>query len=262
MKKTVLISKLLVALLLAGNIAGAAPAAASYYTVRTGDTVFGISKRHGLKYHNILAANNLNNSTIYPGQKLILPKAAVTEFYYVRPGDNLFRIARRFGLKLTDVMAVNGLKTTGIRAGDRLRLPARKSRAVPVFGDSTVKRYTEDDVALLAKLIHAEARGEGHLGKVAVGAVIMNRITSGEFPTSIRDVIYQKTKGVYQFTPVKDGNINRHPGEEAYRAAREAIRGTDPTGGALFFYNPEKSSDRWIRTLPVTTKIGNHVFAK
>lgn len=263
MKKTVLISKFLIALLLAGNIAGAAPAAASnYYTVRTGDTLFAISMRHGLKSNSILAANNLNDSIIYPGQKLVLPTSSGRDTYYIRPGDNLYRIARRFGLKVTDVMAANGLKTTDIRAGELLKLPVRKSRVVPVFSDGTVKRYTADDLVLLARLIHAEARGEGHLGKVAVGAVIINRIASGKFPGNIRDVIYQKTRGVYQFTPVKDGNINREPGEEAFRAAREAIRGVDPTGGALFFYNPAKSSDRWIRTLPVTTKIGNHVFAK
>lgn len=263
MKKLALISKILIALL-AVNFVGTAPAAAgNYYTVRTGDTIFAISKRHGVKYNSVMTANKLSDSRIYPGQRIVLPLAAGTEIYSIRPGDNLFRIARKNGVSVRAVMAANSLKTTKIHAGNRLFIPARSVRAIPVFSKGNlIQRSTDEDLALLARLIHAEARGENYRGKVAVGAVIMNRITSGKFPDSIREVIYQKIKGVYQFTPVKDGNINREPGEEAYRAAREALRGSDPTGGALFFYNPVTSSDRWIRTLPVTTTIGNHVFAK
>jgi len=274
LKKLALISKILIALLLAGNFAWTAPAAAeNYYTVRTGDTIIAISKRHGLKFNSVMTANKLNGTIIYPGQKLLLPPVSTADTYYIRPGDNLFRIARKYGLSVKEIMTANSLDSTRIYVGDRLFIPGRNGRVLklssgngaentrPVLSEG-IKRYTEEEVALLAKLIHAEARGEGHLGKVAVGAVIMNRIASGKFPDNIRDVIYQKTKGVYQFTPVKDGNINREPAGEAFRAAEDALNGEDPTSGALFFYNPDKSSDRWIRTLPVTTRIGNHVFAK
>lgn len=263
MKKLALISKILIALLLAVNYAEPAAAAGNYYTVRTGDTIYAISKRNGVKHNSIMTANRLSDSRIYPGQRLVLPTAAGREIYNILPGDNLFRIARKNGVSVSAVMAANGLKTAEIHAGDRLVMPDPGVKAVPVFSKGTLfQRYTDEELILLARLIHAEARGEDHRGKVAVGAVIMNRISSGKFPAGIREVIYQKTNGVYQFTPVKDGNIKREPGEEAFRAAREALNGVDPTGGALFFYNPEKSSDRWIRTLPVTTTIGNHVFAK
>ncbi len=277
MKKVVLFSKILFALLLLSTLAGPAAAAENYYTVRPDDNLFMIGKRYGIKFQSIISANKLNGSKIYPGQKLSLPIAPRTHVYHVRPGDNLFRIAGRYGLKASEIMAANELATIYIKAGERLAIPVRQgngnrrgnnnsgaggSEARPVFGEGAIARYTAAEVALMARLIHAEARGEGHLGKVAVGAVIMNRIASGKFPDNIREVIYQRTKGVYQFTPVKDGNINLEPGTAAYRAAYEALRGSDPTGGALFFYNPEKSSDRWIRTLPVTTRIGNHVFAK
>jgi N-acetylmuramoyl-L-alanine amidase len=274
LKKPALISKILITLLLAGNFVWITPAAAeNYYTVRTGDTIIAISKNHGLKFNSVMTANKLNGTIIYPGQKLLLPPVSTTDTYYVRPGDNLFRIARSYGLSVKEIMTVNSLDTTLIHVGDRLFIPERKGRVVKLSSGNDpentrpalsegIKRYTEEEVVLLAKLIHAEARGESHLGKVAVGAVIMNRIASGKFPDNIREVIYQKTKGVYQFTPVKDGNINREPAAEAFRAAADALKGKDPTNGALFFYNPDKSSDRWIRTLPVTTRIGNHVFAK
>jgi len=114
---------------------------------------------------------------------------------------------------------------------------------------------------LLARLIHAEARGESFEGQVAVGAVILNRINSPHFPKTIPDVILQKNNRVYQFSPVGDGSINLEPDEKALKAAEQALSGKDPTGGALFFYNPDISGDTWILTLPVVTKIGNHVFA-
>ncbi|MDD2553884.1 MAG: cell wall hydrolase, partial [Desulfotomaculaceae bacterium] len=118
-----------------------------------------------------------------------------------------------------------------------------------------------EEVLLLARLIYAEARGESFLGQVAVGAVTLNRLASPEFPNTLTKVIYQKTNSVYQFSPVGDGSINMEPDEQAVLAALRAMAGYDPTGGALFFYNPDISGDQWIRTLPVINKIGNHVFA-
>lgn len=130
------------------------------------------------------------------------------------------------------------------------------------MGNKVNTYISQEDIELLARLIHAEARGEDDIGKLAVGAVILNRLASDRFPDSIREIIYQKTNGVYQFTPVSNGTINMEPSEAAIKAAQEAIEGKDPTSGALFFYNPKTSTDNWIRTLPVTRVIGNHVFAK
>jgi len=116
-----------------------------------------------------------------------------------------------------------------------------------------------DDLNLLARLIHAEAEGEPFIGKVAVGAVIMNRLKDPRFPNSIKEVIFQPQ----QFSPVSDGRLFQitdvHP--DCIKAAEMAIAGADPTGGALFFYNPDKvSSTNWIRSREIIYLIGNHVF--
>lgn len=119
--------------------------------------------------------------------------------------------------------------------------------------------YTAEDLEVLARVIHGEARGEPYVGQVAVGAVVMNRVKSTSFPNTIRAVVYAKN----QFTAVSDGQINLPPNETAYKAAREALAGVDPTFGALFFYNPKTARHMdWFRTLDTTIQIGDHVFAK
>ena len=113
------------------------------------------------------------------------------------------------------------------------------------------------DHRLLAKLVYAEARGETYKGQVAVAAVVLNRVSSASFPNTISGVIYQSGA----FSCVSNGSINNTPDATAIRAARDALNGWDPTGGCLYYYNPRKTSDRWIRTRVVKTVIGNHSFA-
>lgn len=113
------------------------------------------------------------------------------------------------------------------------------------------------DVYLMAKAIYGEARGEPYTGKVAVGAVILNRVKSANFPNTISGVIYQPGA----FTAVSDGQINLTPDAEALRAARDAMNGWDPTGGCLYYYNPAKTTNSWIYSRKVVTVIGNHRFA-
>ncbi len=117
---------------------------------------------------------------------------------------------------------------------------------------------TTDDIYLMARLIHAEARGEPFTGQVAVGAVLVNRLKSGIFPDSIERIIFSSG----EFCTVRDGQIYMTPDARAIRAARIAASGWDPTDGALYFYNPAKSTSRWIFTRDVITRIGNHLFAK
>jgi len=111
---------------------------------------------------------------------------------------------------------------------------------------------------LLARLINGEARGEPYIGQVAVGAVVMNRVRHPSFPKTIAGVIFQPRA----FDAVRDGQINMPPKAIAVRAAREAMNGWDPTGGALYYYNPRTASDRWIRTRPIIKYIGRHAFAR
>lgn len=124
------------------------------------------------------------------------------------------------------------------------------------LGLSSSSGYSSSDVWLLAKLIAAEARGENYKGQVAVGAVVLNRVSHASFPDSISGVIYQKGA----FDCVRDSNWSVSPTDTAKRAAQEALNGWDPTGGAIYYYNPKTASNGWIRTRPVLTQIGNHIF--
>lgn len=125
--------------------------------------------------------------------------------------------------------------------------------------DQSSTNDTADMVELLARLINAEARGEPYLGQVAVGAVVMNRVESAEFPNTISGVIYQAS----QFSCVTNGQINLAiaEGSTAYKAAREAMNGSDPTGGALFFYNAETTKSTWLYSRKTVAVIGSHTFA-
>ena len=114
------------------------------------------------------------------------------------------------------------------------------------------------DQKLLAKLVFAEARGESYKGQVAVAAVVLNRVSSSSFPNTISGVIYQTGA----FSCVSNGSINNTPNDTAVRAALDAMNGWDPTNGCLYYYNPGKTSDSWIRTRTVVTVIGNHYFAR
>lgn len=114
------------------------------------------------------------------------------------------------------------------------------------------------DVTLLARTIHGEARGEPYRGKVAVAAVILNRVKHAEFPNSVSGVVYQ----MGAFDAVADGQINLTPDSDAYRAAKDALNGYDPTNGCIYYYNPKTATNAWIKKRPILLTIGNHVFCK
>lgn len=114
------------------------------------------------------------------------------------------------------------------------------------------------DTNLLARAVNAEARGEPYVGQVAVAAVIINRIADPAFPKTIADIVYQPRA----FSSVDDGQINLPPSASSIRAAQEAISGSDPSGGALFFFAPAKTKNKFIWSRPQIKKIGNHIFTK
>ena len=120
-----------------------------------------------------------------------------------------------------------------------------------------VNGFTSSDVYLLARTIYAEGRGEPYVGQVAIGAVVLNRVRDNAFPNTISGVVYQK----HAFTAVTDGQINLTPNETAMKAARDAINGWDPTGGAIYYYNPAVATSAWIFDRQTITVIGKHVFA-
>ena len=124
---------------------------------------------------------------------------------------------------------------------------------------STSKESGNDMVALLARLVNGEARGEPYEGQVAVAAVILNRVKSPKVPNTIAGVIYQSG----QFSCVSDGqfDVAIQKDSTVYKAAQEAMSGSDPTNGALYFYNPKKTKSKWLFSLKTTLTIGEHVFA-
>lgn len=137
------------------------------------------------------------------------------------------------------------------------KLGVSLSGSVTASSTSSSGGYSSSDVTLLARLVYAEARGEPYKGQVAVAAVVLNRVRSSEFPNTIAGVIYQKNA----FSCVSDGQINLTPNAESKRAAQDALGGWDPSGGSLYYYNPNTASDSWIFSRTTVTVIGNHCFA-
>jgi len=115
-----------------------------------------------------------------------------------------------------------------------------------------------DERDLLARVVSAEARGEPYEGQVAVAAVILNRVRDARFPNTLAGVVYQ----THAFESVTNGSIYSPATASAIRAAQDALNGWDPSGGALFFWNPAKAASGWIWSRPIIKQIGNHVFAK
>ncbi|UOR12444.1 spore cortex-lytic enzyme [Halobacillus amylolyticus] len=131
--------------------------------------------------------------------------------------------------------------------------PPQEPTAVNVPGG-----YSQNDIQLMANAVNGEARGEPYIGKVAVAAVILNRVESASFPNSVSGVIFEPRA----FTAVSDGQIWLTPDESAKRAVIDAINGWDPSGQALYYFNPNTATSDWIWTRPQIKKIGKHIFCK
>ena len=165
-----------------------------------------------------------------------------------------------YGQKTADAVKAfqrsNGLTADGIAGRatlEKIGLPTGSSG-----GSGSSSGSSSRDVQLLAQAINGEARGESYTGQVAVGAVILNRVRHSSFPNTIAGVIYQPGA----FTAVSDGQINLSPQTSCYNAARDALNGWDPTGGAIYYYNPVTATNQWIRSRPIIITIGKHVFCK
>lgn len=172
---------------------------------------------------------------------------AQTTVHYVKQGETFWTIAKHYNVSLLELQRINQKQTDVLFVGETLRIPQPISQA---------------DKDLLARLVHAEAKGEPFAGKVAVATVVLNRVDHPNFPNTIRQVIYDRSGGYYAFTPVQNGEINKPADREAYRAVEEAIAFRGLGSGSLYFYNPKTAKSEWIRSRQVTVVIGNHVFAK
>ncbi len=189
-----------------------------------------------------------NETTIETGLTTTQIRSVQTKLknwgYYTGSVDGIY------GAK-TKAAVIKFQKKNGLSADGIVGSQTAKAMGLNLSGQSN------NDLYLLAKCIHAEARGEPYSGQVAVGAVILNRVKSSKFPNTIYGVIYQP----YAFTAVSDGQINLEPNSTAYKAARDALNGWDPTYGCIYYYNPSTATSSWIWSRKVVVTIGKHNFA-
>lgn len=172
--------------------------------------------------------------------------AATLTNYTVKSGDCMSVIAQKHGVSLSNLRKANKNCSISIFPGQILKVPGATSstvaKATPmvakrIVAKNNVIKYTASDLNLLSRLITAEAQGETYKAQVAVGAVVINRVQSSRFPNSIKAVINQKSNGYYQFSPIQNGSIKKPAQATAVKAAKAALKGTDPTKNALFFYS-------------------------
>jgi len=188
---------------------------------------------------------------IYPGQVLEVPAAT----YTVSRGDTLYLISQKYGIPLYSLRKANKKWDNNLYIGQKLIIPTVNT---PL---NTAISYTPYELDLLARLIKAEADGQPYEAQVAVGAVVINRIESSSFPNNINDVIHQVINGYYQFTPVKTGWIKKPATETAKKAAIEALRGSDPSNGALFYFD-DSATNTWLWSKPILARIGRMVYVE
>jgi N-acetylmuramoyl-L-alanine amidase len=175
----------------------------------------------------------------------------------VQKGDTLYKISKSYGVTLSSLRESNDKWDDLIYPGQSLDIPGETSSTEDkVNTETSVISYTEKEVDLLARLIRAEAENQPFNAKVAVGAVVVNRVKSDKFPNTITSVIHEKN----QFTPVSNGMINKAATEETLTAAKDALNGEDPTGGALFFFDTSAKS-QWLWSKPQALKVDKMVFA-
>jgi len=172
--------------------------------------------------------------------------------YYTGSVDGIFGAITLKAVKY--FQSSNGLVADGIVG---TKTAASMGITLSSTTSSTSSSSTSSDLYLLAKCIYAEARGEPYTGQVAVGAVVLNRVESSDFPNTISGVIYQP----YAFTCVSDGQINLTPDTSATSAAQDALNGWDPTNGCLYYYNPSTATSSWIWSKTIMLSIGTHNFA-
>ncbi|HYK73424.1 MAG TPA: cell wall hydrolase [Pseudoneobacillus sp.] len=166
-----------------------------------------------------------------------------TNIYTVQKGETYFQIALKLGVSELELMKLNPSNKKKLHHGEKLLIP---------------ETISNKDRELLARLVHAEAKGESFAGKVAVASVVLNRVDHKHFPNSVKEVIYQEG----QFQPVDNGAIHESAEALDKKAVTTALALKDQGDGALFFYNPEISESQWQASRTVTNVIGNHQFSK
>ena len=251
--------------------------------VQRGETIWGLAQRHHTTVGEIVKFNKVKSPDhIREGESLWVPNRVAEEKpekiediivsdNTVNPSWWLNALHRRIVQEstiLTYEISVNQetadppLINTLPDAIDAVqKLTVLKTASIgaesQILSRNLGRLVSKEDVELLTRVIHGEARGENFEGQVAVGAVVLNRLKDPRFPKTIRAVVYQSGA----FTAVDDKQIQLDPNDQSYKAAEAALSGQDPTNGALFYFNPRLATDRWIKSRSVIKQIGNHTFS-
>lgn len=180
--------------------------------------------------------------------------------YTVRSGDSFWKIAQRYGTTVNEIKAASGYWSNTLHVGQVLTIPTGGQASTQSYSTATSGRISAANRTLLARVVEAEATAEPYTGKVAVAAVLLNRVESSQFSNTVQGVVYQKNA----FETVSNNRIWQvTPTQETYKAVDQAINGWDPANQALFFWNPAKvSSTSWVWTRTIVARYGGHVFAK
>ena len=236
------------------------------YTVENNDSLYKIGQLFNTSVTAIKADNKLTGSVIYPGQVLYVRASE----YTVKSGDSLYLISRRYAVTVEALKKANGIWDNMLYPGQKLNIPAAgAATATGVSAASTAAAktaavsgtisYTQAEVDLLARLVTAEAENQPYSAQVGVASVVVNRVKSDLFPNTVSSVIYQKSDGYYQFTPVENGWINKPATQTARNAALEALKGSDPSNGALYYFD-DSATNKWLWSKPLKARIGDMVF--
>lgn len=213
-----------------------------------GDTLWGLAQTYGVSVAAIQAANGLGQSTaIYAGATLAIPG----RFLVSSPTTTLAAVAAAVQRPLAQLAALNPVSALAV--GMTVWVPPGATASA-----STAAASSAQSLADLAHLVQAEAGNQPFAGMVAVAAVVLNRVNSPGFPKTIAGVIFAPG----QFESVQNGTFWQSPSATAYQAAEAALAGQDPSGGALYFYNPALTNNTWIEGLPVVARIGQQVFSR
>ncbi|ARA99332.1 spore cortex-lytic enzyme [Geobacillus thermodenitrificans] len=146
----------------------------------------------------------------------------------------------------------------GIPLSQQVKKRGSEGRTAKTTASNVPKGFSQNDIQLMANAVYGEARGEPYIGQVAVAAVILNRLQHPSFPDTVAGVIFQPGA----FTAVADGQIWLTPNETARKAVLDAINGWDPSGGAIYYFNPATATSAWIWSRPQIKRIGQHIFCK
>jgi LysM repeat protein len=233
-------------------------ASAADYTVRKNDSLYKVGVLFKTPVNALKENNNLTSDVIEPGQILDVP----AKIYTVKSGDTYYKIAKKYNITVANLKRANNKKSNQLLIGKKLLLPGIWPDTAPLktmASSNAVVPYSQAEFDLLARLISAEAQGEPYEAMVAVGAVVINRVQSPEWPSTISSVINHVTGGYYQFTPVKNGFIQNPATDTAIKAAKDALNGSDPTNGAMFYFD-ESTTNTWLWSKTIAARIGHMVY--